>query len=66
MEFKPDTVQSRLSCRSVIINLSEKMQKNGRSTGNYLSGFIPPEGVFLNYRCYSSTFLNMQQFLTEI
>ena len=54
---------------NVIINLSEKKckKKHGRSTRDYLRGFIPPEGVLLlTYRCYSSTFLNMQQFLTEI
>ena len=53
---------------NVIINRSEFFffLKHGRSTRDYLRGFIPPEGVFLNYRCYSSTFLNMQQFLTEI
>ena len=52
---------------NVIINRSEKMQKkHGRSTRDYLRGSIPPEGMFLNYRCYSSTFLNMQHFLTEI
>ena len=47
--------------------VQKKMQKkHGRSTRDYLRGFIPPEGVFHNYRCYSSTFLNMQHFLTEI
>ena len=53
---------------NVIINRSEKnaKTKHGRSARDYLRGFIPREGVFLNYRCYSSTFLNMQHFLTEI
>ena len=33
---------------NVMINCSEKMQKkHGRSTWDYLRGFIPPEGVFL-------------------
>ena len=41
-------------------------KKHGRSTRDYLMGSIPPEGVILNYRCYSSTFLNMQHFWTEI
>ena len=36
------------------------------SVAKELRGSIPPEGAFLNYRCYSSTFLNMQHFLTEI
>ena len=52
---------------NIIINRSEKnAKKHGRSTRDYLRGSIPPEGVFLNYRCYSSTFLHMQHFFTEI
>ena len=79
MEFQPDisAITIELSffvllyvynC-NVIINCSEKKRKkkHGRSTRDYLRGFIPPEGLFLYYRpCYSSTFLNMQHFLIEI
>ena len=55
------------NCNVIIIRSEKKAKKkHGRSTRDYLRGFIPPEGVFLNYRCYSSTFLNMQHFLTEI
>ena len=54
------------NCNVVIIRSEKNAKQNGRSTRDYLRGFIPPEGVFLNCRCYSSTFLNMQHFLTEI
>ena len=77
MEFQPDIVQSRLNCRfmcfyTCIIAMSslivqKKLQKKTWPLNKGLfKGLHTSRRSVSYYRCYSSTFLNMQHFLTEI